>query len=194
MACQWYALRSKPRKEDIVWKQVRDQGFEVFYPRLRVHPVNPRSRKIKSYFPGYMFVRVDLEVAGLSAFQWMPHAVGLICFGGEPAPVPDHLIHAIRRRVEEIDEAGGEVFDGLRPGGIVKINYGPFEGYEAIFDTRIPGSERVRVLLKLLSDRQVPLELDASHLTNVERAGNVVHLREAGLRNDVKFGKQKRYP
>jgi transcription antitermination factor NusG len=169
MTFQWYALRSKPRKEDIVWKQVRDQGYEVFYPRLRIHPVNPRSRKIKPYFPGYMFIRVDLEAVGLSAFQWLPHATGLVCFGGEPAPVPEHLIYVIRRRVEEIAEAGGEVFDGLKPGGIVRINYGPFEGYEAIFDSRIPGSERVRVLLKLLSDRRIPLELDASRITNVER-------------------------
>ncbi len=42
--------------------------------------------------------------------------------------------------------------------------YGPFEGYEAIFDARLPGTERVRVLLQFLSDRYVTIELDASHL------------------------------
>ena len=36
---------------------------------------------------------------------------------------------------------------------------GPFAGHEAIFDVRLPGSERVRVLLKLLSRQQVPLVL-----------------------------------
>ncbi len=161
----WYALRSKPRKEEVVWRQARDQGFEVFYPRLRVHTVNPRSRKIRPYFPGYLFVQVDIEASGLSIFQWMPHATGLVTFGGEPATVPDHLISAIRRRLEEIDAAGGEIFDGLKQGDIVTINYGPFEGYEAIFDARIPGSERVRVLLQLLSNqRRVPVELDVSHI------------------------------
>lgn len=160
----WYALRAKPRKEDVVWKQARDQGFEVFYPRLRVNPVNPRSRKVRPYFPGYLFVRADLETAGLSIFQWMPHAVGLVSFGGEAAPVPENLIHAIRRRVEEIAQAGGEAFDGLQHGDTVRISYGPFEGYEAIFDTRIPGSERVRVLLRLLDERRVPVELDGAHI------------------------------
>lgn len=164
MAAQWYALRSKARKEDIVWKQARDQGIEVFYPRLRVHPVNPRSKKIKPYFPGYMFVHVDLESLGLSTFQWMPHTVGLVSFGGESAIVPEHLIHAIKRRVEEIASAGGEIFDGLKPGDVVRINYGPFEGYEAIFDARVPGTERVRVLLQLLNSRRVPVELDASRI------------------------------
>jgi transcriptional antiterminator RfaH len=169
MATHWYAFRSKPRKEEVVWRQVRDRGIEAFYPRLKVNPVNPRSRKIRPYFPGYLFVRVDLETSGLSTFRWMPHAVGLVSFGGEPASVPENLIYAIRQRVEEIAAAGGEVYDGLKPGDKVLINYGPFEGYEAIFDVRIPGSERVRVLLRLLNERRVPVELDAAHIQRIKR-------------------------
>jgi transcriptional antiterminator RfaH len=161
----WYALRSKPRKEEVVWRQARDQGYEVFFPRLRVHTVNPRARKIRPYFPGYLFVKVDIEASGLSVFQWMPHATGLVTFGGEPSSVPENLIAAIRRRLDEINEAGGEVFDGLKQGDMVTIHYGPFEGYEAIFDARLPGSERVRVLLQLLSNqRRLPVELDVSHI------------------------------
>jgi transcription antitermination factor NusG len=165
MAYYWYALRSKPRKEDVVWRQARDQGFEVFYPRLKVQPVNPRSRKVVPYFPGYLFVKADLEEVGRSVFQWMPHSVGLVSFGGEPAKVPENLIHAIRQRVEEIAAAGGEVFDGLKPGDTVTIDYGPFEGFEAIFDSRIPGTERVRVLLQLLtSQRRVPVEMEVGNI------------------------------
>ena len=170
MANQWYALRSKPRKEDVVWRQVQNLGFETFYPRLRVNPVNPRARKLRPYFPGYLFVNVDLEDAGMSTFQWMPHSMGLITFGGEPSAVPDHLIEAIRKRVEEINAAGGEVFDGLKAGDSVRISEGPFKGYEAIFDARLSGSERVRVLLELLgSQRQVPVELDASYIERKDK-------------------------
>ena len=165
MSSQWYALRCKPRKEEVVWKQVRDQGHEVFYPRLRVNPVNPRSRKIKPYFPGYLFLRVDIDLLGYSAFNWMPHTVGLVSFGGEPASVPENLIFAIRQRVEEISAAGGEVFDGLKQGDRVRINVGPFEGYEGIFDARLPGTERVRVLLQFLTERrEVSVEMDAASI------------------------------
>jgi transcription antitermination factor NusG len=140
-------------------------GIEVFYPRLRVQPVNPRSKKVRPYFPGYLFVKVDLDEVGLSVFQWMPHSVGLVVFGGEPSMVPDNLIYAIRQRVEEIATAGGEVFDGLKQGDRVTIDYGPFEGYEAIFDARLPGSERVRILLQLLNNqRHVSIEMNASHI------------------------------
>jgi transcription antitermination factor NusG len=165
MSLQWYALRSKPRKEDTVWTQLNIRGIENYYPRLRVHPVNPRSRKVKPYFPGYIFIRVDLEDVGLSFFRWMPHTLGLVAFGGEPAQVPENLIHAIRKRINEINEAGGEQLDGLKTGDKIRIQAGPFSGFEGIFDIRLPGKERVRVLLNLLGQsRQVPLELDVSQI------------------------------
>lgn len=169
MTHKWYVLRSKPRKENVVWQQVRNQGFETFYPRLRVNPVNPRARKLRPYFPGYLFVKADLEDVGISAFQYMPHTLGLVSFGGEPADVPDSLIAAVRKRVEEIASAGGDVFDGLKKGDAVRIEAGPFEGYEAIFDTRLPGTERVRVLLGFLSNRQVPVELDAGQIRQTKK-------------------------
>ena len=165
MPINWYALRSKPRKEEIVWRDVLSQGFEVYFPRLRVHPVNPRSRKIKAYFPGYLFVQADVEQVGVSLFQWMPHTLGLVSFGGEPAVVPDHLLQAIHQRVDEINAAGGEIFEGLRPGEVVWISDGPFSGYEAIFDSRLPGTERVRVLLEFLGNRrQVAVVLETSQI------------------------------
>ncbi len=164
MATRWYALRSKPRKEEVLFRQVHAHGIEVYYPRLRVQPVNPRSKKFKPYFPGYMFVNVDLEKIGRSTLQWMPHSVGLVSFGGEPAHVPENLIYTLQKRVDEINEAGGEIFDGLKPGDPIRISEGPFVGYAAIFDARIPGSERVRVLIKMLSDRQLPVELQASQI------------------------------
>ena len=166
----WYALRSKPRKEDVVWRQVLSQGYEAYYPRYRVNPVNPRARKLLPYFPGYLFVRTDLVEVGLSIFQWMPHTIGLVSFGGEPATVPDHLVQAIHKRVDEINAAGGEVFDGLQAGNLVWIRDGPFRGFEAIFDVRLPGNERVRVLLEFLGNkRRVPLILDSGQIERIRK-------------------------
>lgn len=165
----WYALRSKSRKEDVVWRQLHDQGMEVFFPRLRVHTVNPRARQLRPYFPGYLFIQADLDTTGLSYFQWLPHAVGLVTFGGEPSVVPENLIYAIRQRVEAIETAGGQVFDGLQAGDVVRITHGPFEGYEAIFDARLPGNERVRVLLQFLNSRNVPVEISTGAIEKIKR-------------------------
>jgi len=164
MTKSWYAIHSHPNKEQLLYEQIVIRGFEAFYPKIRVNPVNPRSRKIKAYFPGYLFINVDLTVSGLSVFNWMPFSTGLVRFGGEPSMVPENLIGAIRQRIGEIKEAGGELFDGLKQGDLVAIHAGPFAGYEAIFDLRLSGSDRVRVLLKMLNNRNLPVELDSKQI------------------------------
>lgn len=171
MAAYWYAMQSKPNKEDALFEHMQNQGYDVFYPRIRVNPVNPRAKKIKAYFPGYMFIHVDLIQVGLSIFRWMPFARGIITFDQDPTPVPEALIRAIRQRVEEVNIAGGELFAGMHKGDTVFIHDGPFAGYEAIFDVRLPGSERVRVLIKLLSEREVPLELLAGQIRQKKSSG-----------------------
>ncbi|MDP2977185.1 MAG: transcription termination/antitermination NusG family protein [Anaerolineales bacterium] len=169
MASTWYVLNTKPRKEEFLWEQCLAHGFETFFPRIRVQTVNPRARKVRPYFPGYIFVFVDLEQVGISTLQWMPGAQRLVSFDGVSATVPDGLIHAIQRRLEEINAAGGELFDGLTSGDVVYIQDGPFAGYEAVFDSRLPGSKRVRVLLKLLqAHRQVPVDLPAGQIKRKE--------------------------
>ena len=162
----WYTMRSKPNKEIALFHELSARQMEVFYPQLRVHPANPRSRTVRPYFPGYLFVNVDLEQIGFSELHWCPFSLGLLTFDGEPPPVPEVLIHGIKKCVDEVNAAGGEFArtrslsdDGLRQGQEILILDGPFAGHEAIFDARLQGSERVRVLLKLLNRRQLPLVL-----------------------------------
>ncbi len=162
MASHWYVLRSKPHKESIVSEQTLAKGIETFYPRLRVNPVNPRARKVKPYFPGYLFVNVDLGAIGLSAFQYMPYAIGLVSLGREPASLSEEFIHALKLRVDAVEQDHDELSSGFRLGDPVLITEGPCTGYNALFDARLPGNERVRVLLQMLSERYVSVELNAS--------------------------------
>ena len=162
-AC-WYALRTQPRREAVVWEQARARGVETFYPCLRARPVNPRARQVRPYFPGYLFVRADLEQTGQSLFDYMPYSAGLVAFGGEPAHVPESLIHGLQRRVSELAERGEGLQGGHKKNDRVWIHAGPFAGHEAIFDTRLQGGERVRLLLQMLSGQCVPIELDAAQV------------------------------
>jgi len=169
MSVNWYVLRSKPNKEMLLWEQLVIRKVETFYPQIHVQPVNPRSRKVKAYFPGYLFVHVDLDQIGFSILQWTPGAMGFVSFDSQPAMVPDILIHTIQKKVDEINAAGGEKFHELKKGDLVEIQSGPFAGYEAIFDARLPGSERVRVLLKLIQGRAAKMEVPAGLLERIKK-------------------------
>jgi transcription antitermination factor NusG len=164
MTTHWYAVHCHTRKEEIVVQQLEMQGFMVFYPHVKVQPSNPRSRTIRPYFPGYVFVQADIAEVGVSKFQYLPHALGLVCFGGVPADVPGQLLRAIEHHLEAINKAGGELVARLKPGDRVEIRSGPFAGYQALFDARLRDTDRVRVLLDMIGDRQIRLELRAGQI------------------------------
>jgi transcription antitermination factor NusG len=168
MAPQWYVLKSKPNKEDPLYKQVTSRGIEVYYPCRAVRPVNPRARKIVPVFPSYMFVRVDLVEVGLSMFQLMPHAVGLVSFGGEPGVIQGSMMEVLRRNIEAAGKWDASQREDLAPGTALKITNGPFAGYEAIFDTKLPGEERIRILLSVVRGGQISVQLPATYVEKRE--------------------------
>jgi transcription antitermination factor NusG len=173
---RWYALRSKPNKEEALWREMGGRGQEVFFPFVRVQPVNPRARKMKPYFPGYLFVHINHLLVGPTLYAWMPYAQGLVSFGGQPAEVPDGLVSAIQSRVQEINASGGEALETQRrhasrfkEGDRVVINDGPFAGAQAIFDAHLTGVDRVRVLLLLIQARPIKLDLPAAQIQLTNR-------------------------
>ena len=167
MTLHWYTVHSKPNQELLLWNQLQQREVESYFPRLRRKPVNPRARRWAPYFPGYLFIHVDLEHFPLSRIAWLPGMQRLVAFGGKPAWLQDEVLEAIRHQVEVANQVAQDPLVDLRRGDVVRIKCGPFAGYEAIFDARINGKERVRVLLKLLQSQQVSLEVPATELVRV---------------------------
>lgn len=159
MAKHWYVLNCKLHKGHIVQHQLQSQGIEVFYPLANSQQGKTLRSQYKPYFPGYLFVRVDLQEVSLSTFQWMPNTEGLVCFGTKPAYVPDSLIKAIGKHVgasfrEEITLA--DQWDAL---GHTDDREKPVDGSEAIFDPRLSSDERVQKLLRVLEGMTIPPHL-----------------------------------
>jgi transcriptional antiterminator RfaH len=158
----WYVMHSKPQKEKWLYDQLDALQIEAYYPSVRT---KSGTHKSKPYFPGYLFVNVDLQLTGTSLLQWIPGSLGLVSFGGEPACVPDGLLQRIRCRIDEINNIEDRLFEILKPGDEVMIHSGRFAGYDAIFCARLHDSERVQVFLKILQDRHVQVNLPVSQLS-----------------------------
>jgi len=165
---KWYVAHSKPRSEELLWKQFCLRNLESYYPSIKVKTVNPRAQQVQPYFPGYLFIHVDLDLTGRSLLEWIPGGDGLVSFGDEPAFVPDSLIDSIKQRIESLDTASGRAPILLRKGDIVTVRNGVFTGYEGIFDIQLSGSDRVRVLLSLMDNRQLPVEMPVSYVNRLD--------------------------
>ena len=171
MTISWYVMLSKPNREEFLARELESRNVEYYYPRLRVNPVNPRARRFKPYFPGYLFIHLDLEQVNVLSLEHVPGAANLVSFGGEFSHVPDNILHAIRRKVDALNEKGGQSAADLHAGDQVEIESGPFAGYMAILDATLPGSERVRVLLQMLERRELPVEMPA-HFVKVRHSSS----------------------
>lgn len=165
---KWYVVRSKPRSEELLWKQFCLRNLEVYYPCIKVQTVNPRARQVQSYFPCYLFVHVNLDLIGKSVLDWIPGSAGLVSFGDEPAFVPDNLVYAIKQQIENLDIGSGKKIVNLCKGDKIAVHHGAFIGYEGVFDIQLSGTDRARVLLSLIDNRFVSVDLHASciHLIN----------------------------
>jgi transcription elongation factor/antiterminator RfaH len=166
---RWYVIQTKPHKEFMVRDALaRLQDMQAYLPTLRVKPVNPRARKVRPFFPGYLFARVDLSRVGLSAIQWNPGIVRVLGSGDQPVDVPPHVIDKIRDRVREVQQEETLARDRFRKGDHVRITIGPFEGFEGMFDTRLGGQTRARILVEFLG-RLTVTEVDVRCLEKVSR-------------------------
>ncbi|MFN2188310.1 MAG: transcription termination/antitermination protein NusG [Candidatus Promineifilaceae bacterium] len=168
MSFRWYALHVKPHKEAAVYQLLQSQGTKAYYPVLKVNPVNPRSRRERPFFPGYMFVKVDLDITGADTLRWTEGTYGLVQFGDKPTSVPDTLIDELKEQLKIHAASLAVEKPEFEKGDYVHIVDGLFEGYDAIFDTQLAGKDRVQVLLAYLHQQPKKIVLDASEIKKVK--------------------------
>lgn len=157
MTQKWHVIRSKPNKEFFLANQLEQRNCDVYFPILKVKPINPRCRTIIPYFPGYLFINTDLEQISFVVFERLPGSIGLVFLGGEIANVPEKTVESIQSRIDDIENHKARpVYD---KGDKVSISSGIFAGYEAMFDLQIPGTDRAKILLTMLRGTQIKVEL-----------------------------------
>ena len=76
-------------------------------------------------------------------------------------------IYTIQKQVEEINYSINGYVDRFKSGDLVVINDLTFATYKAMFDCRLSGNDRVRVLLELLKGQQIRLELSGRQLQSL---------------------------
>ncbi len=147
----WYAVHTRAHHENRVDAYFLIRGFETFYPAQRVKPVNPRAATIRPYFPGYLFIHVNLAATGLGFISSVPGLIGLVQFDGQPTPVPEIVIDELKHRLGTLQEAGSAIQSG-QTGTWSRSRDGPLAGYEDMLDLKASSGTRIKLLIELLRD------------------------------------------
>ena len=143
----WYLVYSKPRQEAVAHYQLSRQGYESYLPVIHKEKIVKAKLKVveESLFGRYLFVRTDAGTGkGLGPVRSTVGVSGLVMFNGQPQVVPDAIIEAIQARL-----AVNESQKLFESGEKVRIIDGPFQGWEAIYQTE-SADQRAMVLLDML--------------------------------------------
>jgi transcriptional antiterminator RfaH len=143
----WYLVHTKPSRERHAAVQLHQRGFVVYFPLIWVSPVKPRARREQPFFPRHLFAKLDLDVVGPDVIRWLPGVRGLVEFYGEPASMSDAFVADLREHLTRARAVGGLGLDGARYSASIQEDKGPFEGYEGMLNSRLPGADRARILL-----------------------------------------------
>jgi len=132
----------------------------MFFPLPVSQPNKPALTPHSPYFPGYRFVKVDLECDGFATLQYIHYSNGLLRFGGDLAIVPEELIQSLRRKMAQLNSEEWKPLEvRFKPGKSVVIEDGVLNGYECLFDESLTCTERSRILIQVLGQQTIRVEI-----------------------------------
>jgi transcriptional antiterminator RfaH len=152
--CRWYAVQAQPAREQLALRHLSRQGFEAFCPvQTRARRIGRHSvTRLAPFFPGYLFVRLDLERQRWRSVNGTTGVLRLVGSGdrgrARPTPVPEGVVERLR----ELSRTNGEL--SFRPefveGDAVRVVAGPFDQLCGVLE-QAGHHERVTILLEILS-------------------------------------------
>ena len=160
LAEAWYVLHTKSRFENVVHEGLLKKNIDAFLPKIKV-PSKRRDRRMTikvPLFPGYLFVRSDLNPHRHLDIVKTAGAVRLIGTKDGPVPVPDATVDSLEIMVStELPVSTGS---RLQKGDPVMVISGPFAGVTGTF-VRYRGKRRVVVNIEALG-QYAGVEVDES--------------------------------
>ncbi|MDP5293721.1 transcription/translation regulatory transformer protein RfaH [Oceanimonas sp. CHS3-5] len=149
----WYLAHCRPREEERALLNLEHQHIETFCPFIEVKKVVRGKRVLRNeaLFPGYVFLRADLEQTSSTTLRSTRGVRNLVRFGDTPCVVPKELVYDLMCRAGD-ERLGEQLSDLPRCGDKVMIKEGPFAGMEAIYQ-EADGDSRAMLLLTLLQNQ-----------------------------------------
>ncbi|MCK5798745.1 MAG: transcription termination/antitermination protein NusG, partial [Deltaproteobacteria bacterium] len=141
----------------------QEQFGEILIPTEQVVEMAKGKRRTmtRKFYPGYMFVQMDLDDHTRSLVKNTPKITGFLG-GKNPVPVKDEEIAGINKQMSEGATAPTPRIT-FEEGEQIRVSEGPFSNFSGIVEEVRPEKQKVRVLVSIFG-RSTPIELDFSQV------------------------------
>lgn len=168
MAKKWYVIQAyagyENKVKETLEERIRQANMqasfgEILVPKESVQEVKAGGKKVssRSFFPGYIFVEMDLSETTWHLIKETPRVGGFVG-GRTPTPVPESEIQLIAQQVAEgaVKPKPKVVFSQEDH---VRVTDGAFANFTGVVEEVRPDKQKVRVLVSIFG-RATPVELD----------------------------------
>jgi transcriptional antiterminator NusG len=174
MAKRWYSVSVLSNFEKKIAEQIRtsveeqgleDQIDEVLVPTEEVIEVR-RGKKVtteRRFMPGYVLVHMEMSDQGYHLVNSINRVTGFLGPQGRPMPMRDAEVEAILGRAAEAEDAP-KLMISFEIGEKVKVNDGPFEGFDGMVEGVDEDNQRLRVSVSIFG-RETPVELEYTQVS-----------------------------
>jgi transcriptional antiterminator NusG len=174
MAKRWYSVSVLSNFEKKIAEQIRqsveeqgleDQIDEVLVPTEEVIEIR-RGKKVtteRRFMPGYVLVRMEMSDQSYHLVNSINRVTGFLGPQGRPMPMRDSEVDAIMGRVQEQEEAPRTLVS-YEVGEKIKVNEGPFEGFDGMVEGVDDENQRLRVSVSIFG-RETPVELEFTQVS-----------------------------
>ena len=164
---RWYAIHTYSGYEENVAENLKqriesmdmeNKIFAILIPKEKKIKIKNGKRKIveEKIFPGYVLVDMIVTDDSWYVVRNTPNVTGFIGTGTTPTPIADEEIKALQKRMG-VDEPQYKI--DVNTGDPVRINDGPFKGFEGKISDVDAERGKVKVLVSMFG-RETPVELD----------------------------------
>ena len=176
---KWYVINvfsgSEERAKINLMDQAKQKGLEhmigeIHISKTQTESVTKSGKKkisLKTSFPGYMIVQMDLDDVSMNLVKNTPKVSGFVGHTKKPKPLSDVEVMRMISPEEAPVEASVDspVVNAVvqeilfTKGEAVKVMEGPFANFDGVVDEVKPDRAKLRVLVSIFG-RETPVELE----------------------------------
>ena len=176
---KWYIVHAYSNFEKkvaaAILERARTEGLDGFIEDLEVPTEevvevvrNKKRTREKTYFPGYVLMKADLNDAVYHLVKDTPKVTGFLGADGgkKPLPVPQREVDRILGTAEEAAERPRPTVQ-FEIGEQVRVNDGPFQSFEGAVEEVDEENARLKVMVSIFG-RETPVELEYDQVDKMD--------------------------
>ena len=173
---KWYVVQVytgfESRVDQVIKEESEKRGLldkieKIYIPTEKVLEIKNGTKveKVKNYFPGYLFIKMQMDNNLLYVIRNINKVSGFIGMNGDPTPISEEEIQKIINKTKEASENPRNAIK-FEVGNQVRVSDGPFASFSGTIEEIDEDKQKVKVSVMIFG-RATPVNLEFDQIERI---------------------------